>query len=367
MNLPQKLSLPLSRPTLALACALLGLYAVACVYLQAPYDTFGDAPGYLEAMRVMNGTGEAGASFTPNRILTTFASTGSVALLALVTGNYFASWFFVNTLYFFGLGFVCYLLFRRITGSAAGSILGALFVVGNYDVLVFGLNYLMDISGWFWFALSLLFLWRHIETGESRFLWHAALIAGVGGLFKEYAYLAFVPAGLYVLCLHARAPRMLLTASLPFILALVPTFLVHAGVYLIYGYSYLDWYGMNARTFGWEGWAGNAARSFLVSLSFLAPVAALGAFAFAREMRRAYDAERILFILALVPPALAVLLWPIITERFVFMIVPLAGLMAAYAVKRYERHWPWFGFVWLLYVLLALTTDGLILNALYGR
>lgn len=368
------LRLPISAPVLTLAGMLLGLYIATFAYLQPPFDVYGDAPGYLEAMRVMNGSLPEPETFTPNRILTTFLSTGTVSLLGGLTGNYLASWFFVNTLYFFGLGFACFFLFRRVTRSDTGSIIGALFVAGNYDVLVFGLNYLMDLSGWFWFVLSLLFLFMHIDREGAegglpgrRYLWLAVLAAGIGGLFKEYAYIGLVPVGLFLLWEHGRSPSRLISRSVPLALAaIVPTLLVHAGVYLIYGYTYLDWYGMNASTFAWQGWLWNSARSFLVVLSFLLPIALFGLRAFVLEMRQERDTRRALFVATLVLPALAVLAWPIVTERLVFLIVPLAGLLAAYAVKRHERHWPWFGFIWLLYVVLAWVTDGLILSKLYA-
>ena len=369
-TMKHRLRAPISQSVLILAGALLGLYIASFAYLQPVFDVAGDAPGYLQTMRVMNGSIEQPEAFTPNRILTTFLSTGSVSLLGGITGNYLASWFFINTLYFFGLAFVCFFLFRRVTGSDTGSILGALFVVGNYDVIVFGLNYLMDLTGWFWFTLSLLFLFKHVDRevreGNS-YLWLAVLAAGLGGLFKEYAYFAFIPIGLFLIWEHWRSPLHLIKRSVPFaIAAIVPTVLVHIGVYLIYGYTYLDWYGMNTSTFAFGGWLWNFSRSILVVLSLLLPVALLGLRAFILEMRATPDPRRILFVATLVVPALAVLLWPIITERLVFLVVPLAGLLAAYAVKRYERHWPWFGFVWLLYVILACVTDGLILSKLYA-
>jgi hypothetical protein len=350
---------------MTLACATIALYAAACFFLQPPLDIAGDAPGYLETMRVLNGA-EPSAGFAPNRLLTTFLGVGSVAALSWITGNYLASWFFLNTLYFFGLAFASYFLFRRMTGSDAGSIIGALFVVGNYDVLTFGLNYLMDIPGWFWFMVSLLCLYLYMERDERGYLWSTALSAGVGTLFKEYAFLAFLPLGAYLLYRHARSPRELFAALLPVAVSLLPLLFIHAAIYVVYGYGYLDWYGMNTETFGFSGWAWNAGRSLVVVLGFLLPVALLGAFAFAARMRASFDPQRALFVCSLLLPALAVFLWPIITERLVFLFVPLTALLAAFAVARYERHWPWFAFAWLLYVMLALKTDGLILNALYA-
>lgn len=341
------------------------IYVYSIYNLQPPFDIAGDAPGYLEAMRVLAGN-PAPEIFTPNRILTTFLGLAPITLLSVLTGNYLASWMFINSLYFFGLAFASYSLFRAVTRSEAGSVLGALFVVGNYDVVVFGLNYLMDITGWFWFVASLYFLWRHMEGGEQRFVWYAAFAAGLGGLCKEYAYFAFVPFGLYFIYLYWNAPLKLARAAVPALLALVPTALVHLGVYLVYGYSYLDWYGMNTSTFAFEGWLWNTTRSFLVVLSFMLPITLLGIYAFVQEMRQSFDVKRVVFVLTLTLPALAVLLWPIITERLVFLVVPLASLMAAYGIKRYERYWPWFGLVFLAYFFLALKTDGWILNYLYA-
>lgn len=354
--------------------------AVAClcatVFLRFPpvFDIAGDAPGYLETMRVMDGSLEPTESFIPNRILTTFPSTGTIALFSALSGDYLGSWLIVNTLYFFGLTFMSFLLFRRVTGSATGSALGALFVAGNYDVLTFGLNYLMDITGWFWFMLSVLFLFMHMDrdeaarrSGSQRYLWLAVLAAGVGGLFKEYAYVAVVPIGVYLLWEYGRMPVTFIKKALPLALvSVVPTAFVHVLVYLIYGYSYLDWYRVNTSTFGWDGWLWDFSRSIIIVLSVLLPVAVMGAAAFVREMRQSPDPRRVVFVVSLALTALTALAWPIITERLVFLVVPLAALFAAYAVKQDERAWPIFALLWVLYVTIALRTDGFILNYLYA-
>lgn len=355
----------MTAPALLLLGGTITLYLFSLLYLQPPFDTAGDAPGYLQAMQVLAGT-PASEVFTPNRILTTFMALAPITLLGAIFGNFLASWIFINTLYFFGLAFASYFLFRAVTKSEVGSVLGALFVVGNYDVLVFGLNYLMDIAGWFWFVFSIYFLFRHIETEDSRFAWYAAFAAGIGGLCKEYAYFAFVPFGLYFIYLYWNAPLKLARAAVPALVALIPTALVHVGVYLVYGYSYLDWYGMNTSTFGFDGWLWNTTRSFLVVLSFMLPIVFMGIYAFIQEMRSSFDLKRLVFVLTLSLPAFAVLLWPIITERLVFLVVPLAGLLTAYGIKRYERHYPWFALIFLAYFFLALKTDGWILNYLYA-
>jgi hypothetical protein len=363
---------PLSHPLQVLFVALFALYVVVFLCLPPVYDTAGDAPGYLQAMQVMNGTIAAPENFTPNRILTTFLSTGSVSVLGGITGDYFVSWYFINSLYFFGLAIVSFLLFRRLTGSDIGSILGALFVAGNYDVLVFGLAYLMDITGWFWFMLSMLFLAMYADTSSRRHLWFAVLAAGVGGLFKEYAYVAFGPIALYMVWESLpwkgmAAPLMLVRKNVVLVAAaVVPTILVHFGVYLIYGYTYFDWYGMNTSTFAFEGWLENSARSYLVILSFMLPIAIVGAMQIIKR-RALLGARRATFIAVFAIPAFAMLAWPIITERLVFLVVPVAALFAAFAIARYERQWVWFALALILYIALAIKTDGWILNYLYAQ
>lgn len=355
---------PVSGPMLILAAATAGLYVATMLIFMTPFDTAGDAPGYLQAMQVLNGA-PIPENFTPNRILTTFMSVSVIAALSWATGNYLASWFFLNTVYFFGMAFVSYLLFRRVTGSEPAAILGALFVVANYDVLTFALNYLMEAPGWFFFLVSLYATYRYIETDAARYVWYAALAAGVGTLFKEYAFFGFAPLGLYLIYRHWWKPAAFARSLVPLIVSLLPVLFIHIAVYLAYGYSYLDWYGMNAETFGFGRWAWNAGRSFVVAGSLLLPLAVWGAVVFVQDMCKRFDAPKALFVLSLVVPAVAVLAWPIITERLVFLAVPLFALLAAFAIARYERHWPWFGFVWLLYAVIALKTDGLILSYLY--
>ena len=266
-------------PSLVLMVALIALvYLATCLYIRPVFDVMGDAPSYLEAMKVLNGM-EAPEGFIPNRILTTFLSVGSVSALAwFMGGSYMTAWFFLNSMLFFGLGIASYLLFKRVLVSTPAAIVSALFVVANYDAIIFGLNYLTDIGGWFGFVLSLYFLYRYVESKDARYVWRAALAAGVGGLFKEYAFFGLVPLGLYLLYEYRTNLLALIRASVPLMVSLVPMLLVHAGVYLTYGFTYLDWYRMNQEIYGFRNWQENAIKSYGVVLSVLAPLAVVGFF-----------------------------------------------------------------------------------------
>ena len=358
--------MPVTSSTAIMGYLLVLLYVLACVYLQPVFDIAGDAPSYLEAMRVLNGMPEP-EHFTPNRLLTTPGMVGVVAALGWLVGEtqagYMIVWFLVNSLFFFGLGFASYFLFCRVLNDRPASILATLFVMANYDVLVFGLNYLTDIGGWFFFALSLLFLFQAIESGEDerRNIWYAALAAGVGVLFKEYAFFAFVPLGIFLLYRYGREPMALIRRSLPILVALLPMLAVHAGVYLTYGYTYLDWYAMNREVYGFENWFENAIKSYGIVMSVLAPIALIGLVLFVRQMRLTFDAKRTLFVAAMALPGLAVFLWPSITQRLVFLSVPFAALLAGYAFKQWPRALPVFAALWAAYLVIAVTTDGYIL------
>lgn len=344
----------------ALLLALAALYAGA-VFVLHPFSRIpDDAPSYLEAIEVVGGA-DTPEGFMPNRILTTPLTLLSVRALAPLAGGYLPAWAALNSAFFFGLGIVSYLWLRRLFGADA-ALFGALLIAANYDVLVFGIAYLTDIGGWFFYLLALYFLAGYARSGARRDILFASLAAGVGGLFKEYALVAAIPIGAMLLFDHGRRPLALIRESfLPALLAAGPLLLVHGWVFAAYHFTYLDWYRFNDRAYGYHAWLPNAIKSFGAVLNLLAVPAAFGAYVSARAAR--LD-RRTIFLASLLVPACVIFLWPSITERVVFLAVPAAAAFACAAFERSGRLlWLWAPPLLLAYAAISLTLDSHILPA----
>src|ERR1019366_1584669 len=148
----------------------------------------GDAPSYLEAMQVMHG-GTIPAGFVPNRILTSSLGIESVDAFTKLFGSVKVGWLALYVVFFFILSIVFYKLVLDIFKSEKTALLASLFLMTNYAMISFGIDYGMDIGGWMFYVVSLYFTLKYTQTGDTRALLYSALAVGVGGLFKEYALL----------------------------------------------------------------------------------------------------------------------------------------------------------------------------------
>ena len=108
-------------------------------------------------------------------------------LVDAVIGNIHISW--LHEQYFYVVtGMVFYALLRRLTRSPEVSFVATLLLVTNYAAVTGGLAYLMDMSGWMLYIISLYCALRYMQTGSEKWLYFSAAAIGVGGVFKEYAF-----------------------------------------------------------------------------------------------------------------------------------------------------------------------------------
>ncbi len=325
----------------------------------------GDSPSYLEAMRVMSG-GHTPIGFVPNRILTTFGGVILIPLIAPLFGGTLHAWLAMNIFFFFMLGYASFLLFRSLFGSAPVALLGAFFVIANYAPMVFGLAYLMDIGGWAFFMAALLFVYRYLEDGSFRTILCAALLTGIGTVFKEYAALASIA----ITCAVAyRAYPSLakiegaLAPAGALAFALVAP--IHLYVYMRFGYTYLDWTAQQHAAYD------TAYASRLIEyikaggalLNLLAPLALAGmCIAYRRALSGELPANVAAFIIACAVSIVPIFFWPGITERVLYVGVPLAALFACFLFYQFRRTWYVFLPLLALYAGASVVMDSVILR-----
>lgn len=324
-------------------------------------NILGDTPSYLQAIEVLNDKASS-TDFLPNRILTTFLGLESIRIFSTIFGNIFVAWFFVNSLLYFLSCIFFFKLLSRILRSESTAFLGGLFLAANYGFLIFGLNYLMDIGGWAFYIFSLYFLYKYSQSKKTSNILLSALMVGIGGLFKEYAFLGAVAIGAFLILENWRdikslAIRAIQTASL----ALIPTIALYTYVYYRFGYTYLDWLGANQEHYVY----GSRLIEYIKSLGSLVNILAFlfigGVYILSRRLREIDNATKV-FIAAILVSILPVFIWPAITQRILTITIPFTVIVVGYLFRKYQRYW--YAFLPLLaaYILATFFMDSYILK-----
>lgn len=331
----------------------------------------GDAVGYANAVRVYQGEVELNIPpgltentidvVTAHRILTTFLGIQAVRIFSEIAGSLIAGWVAWDILLFFGVSIVFYRLLERFFQSPKVAFIGGLFFAGNYSMVAQGLALFMDIGGWFFYVLSLYWLYRYIESGRYRDVFFAALAIAVGGFFKENSFVAFIPIAFVLLYENYRTPVIYLKRIIPLgLLIAIPMIVLHIAIYLKYEYVYTYWIRL-AGTFVYPSLIAEYIKSFGSLLTFLAPVALAGAVILWRE-RTLLDTKRWVFLIGVIISTIPAIMWPAITQRVLFLVLPWVIILAGFCIKRYERYWYAFLPVLGVYILAAFTMDSFILD-----
>ena len=331
----------------------------------------GDAVGYANAIKVYQGTVQlqipAGLSentldvVTAHRILTTFLGIEAVRIFSGMFNSLIVGWIVWNTILFFAVSIIFYRLLELFFKSPKVAFIGGLFFAGNYSMVAQGLALFMDMGGWFFYVLSLYWLYRYIESGRYRDIFFAALAIAVGGFFKENSFVAFVPLTLVLLYEYYRTPLTYLKRIVPLgLIIAVPMVILHVAVYLKYEYVYAYWIRL-AGTFVYPSLVAEYIKSFGSLLTFLAPISLAGAVILWRE-RNLLSTKRLIFLIGVVISTIPAIMWPAITQRVLFLVLPWVIILAGFCIKRYERYWYAFLPVLAVYILAAFTMDSFILD-----
>lgn len=351
----------LSVPGWAVFAALLSLVVVTALVL--PPHVSSDSTSYLKTMNVLL-TGDAPPGFIPNRILTTFLGLETVVVAGIFLGDILAGWYLVNAILFI-IGLAAFFAFLRdfFEDDISASI-GTLMLATNYVVISFGLNYLMDMGGWAFYLLALWAGYRYYKKGNGSYLLWGAFFIGMGGLWKEYAFLAAIPL-LGALFLRERkrplvfVPRFIQAV----LLSSLPIIVLYFFVYTGYGYTYANWLGFNQDHYGasYLSRIVEYVKVFGSLFTFGWFLALPGLYLVLRKGEQILGLERLWFLALVFISGLPIFLWPAITQRVFFVSVVFLVLLATLALKYYERYLSYLLPLVLLYVIAGYAMDGIIL------
>jgi hypothetical protein len=237
-----------------------------------------------------------------------------------------------------------------------------LFLAGNYAMLNFGLNFLMDMGGWMFYILSIYFLQRYAKQQQRKDVLIASALVGVGGLFKEYAFLPIVSIAIFLIYENRHSIVSIIKEScLPALVALLPILAVYSFVFLKFGYTYVDWLEINQETYVYASRIIEYIKSIGSLLNFLGPLFLAGIVVLAKEWNM-LEARVKVFLIAMLASFLPIFFWPAITQRVLFVIVPFTIIIATFLFRRYPRYFPVFMVILILYILTSFFMDSFLLK-----
>ncbi len=319
-----------------------------------------DAPSYIVAMDVLQGINTP-ENFIPYRIVTTIGGLSIVIALSKVFGSYESAWLIMNMCFYLLAVGTFYKLILRLQNDPRVATVSALFLAGSYSMIIFGPNYFMDVGGWFFYILTAYLVLCYSRSKQTKYLWLAAVAAGLGGLFKEYALLGSFAIGFYAIYESWPSVKTFLkNIWVPALIVAIPIVILHFAVYQAYGYTYFDWLGNNQTTYIYSSRIIEYIKTIGSLLNILAILAMVGLAYFWKS--RNQDKKDTAFVIAYFLSTVPILFWPAITQRITFVFVPISVILASYVFKRFANRIWIFIPILIVFVMFSFFMDSFILN-----
>ncbi len=218
----------------------------------------------------------------------------------------------------------------------------------------------MDIGGWMFYILSIFYTLQYALFQKRSFLLWASFFTGIGGLFKEYAFLSVIP--IIVFLIFENRPSLfgfIKKAFLPGLLASLPVFILYIFCYKALGYTYLDWLKTNNELYSYPSRIAEYVKSFGSLLNFLGILFLCGAYALWREWQTISPRVKI-YLLSIFLSCLPVFLWPAITQRILFNTIPFVVIISSFFIQKKKYHYMVI-LTLLLYLIFNFLLDSVIL------
>lgn len=361
-----QINLPRNSRFLLFLFIALSIIVILVIYFLEPIIA-GDGMDYLNAISFLE-TGNKSIDFSPNRLLTTFGGLQLIMFFSSFFNSLPFAWIFINIVFYFLFNFFFYRIILGIHKDEKVALVSTLFLATNYGLLAFGLNFLLDMGGWFFYCLSLYFMWRYAETSDRRSILKSALSVGIGLLFKEYAVLGIIPIAFFLTYENINSRQWFLIlknilkkAAVPALLSVIPLLVLYFYIYFKFGYTYLDWLQTNKERYGDMNKIVEYIKSFGSLLQILTILFIFGVREFIRQSKF-LDTRTQLFIAACFLSFMPLFVWPGITQRVLFISMPAIIIVSSFCIDRYKRYIYVFIPLLVAYFLLNLYMDSFVLD-----
>lgn len=323
---------------------------IAFYFVRYPLALNGDAPSYLNAMRLIEGKdynttayGEQTEKMLKTRILTTPLMLQISIWLSYLTGAEYSAILLINIWFYFLTIFVFYQLALAIYQNQRVALTASVLFFANYVFFNYGPTYRTDIAGWFFFLLAALLAVKYFKApAKKKFYYLAIFSAAVGVLFKEYGGLGLIPLFILILFLpqnFKQKIKKLIKAAVLF--SILPLF-YYLFIYFKFHFSYLDRYSYAvSETVG-------SVTSPAIHWSLILLIKVLGwlflagwpifLFGLYQEYKN-FNQQRFKILLAIFPAAISFLAWPGLTQRIAFVFVPFLAMISGFGLSKIKRRY----------------------------
>ena len=321
----------------------------------------GDSVAYVGAMEFIK-TNILPEDFVAQiRFLTTFIGLHSILLFSYIFGSLEFSWLFINSVLYVLLGISFYSIIQRLFNNSKVSFMATLLLITNYSIVVFGLNYLMDMGGWAFYIFSIYFSLLFLQNKKDSFIYLASIFVGFGGIWKEYAFPAYIIILLSILFQYWRNwHKIIRSIFITGLISFIPVSILNMYVYLMYGFTYYDWFSYQA-IYVYKSRILEYMKSFGSLYNFGWFIFIPGFYLLIKNIKKIFKDESLFFIFAAFLSIFPAFLWGAITQRVLFLAVPSIVIISSLFISKIERKWYFIAPVIVLYILSGYLMDSYIL------
>ncbi len=323
----------------------------------------GDSLLYTSSIDVLK-TGVRPEGFMPMMILTTYLGLRLIMFLDLFFNNISISWMVLDGILFVSMGIFFYSLVRRMFESSKTAFISTLLLTTNYGATAFGLAYMMDMGGWLAYVASIYFSYRYLESycKENKWLYIASLIIGLGGLYKEYAFIAYVIVfGVIVWGSWKKWTEILRKVFITGVLAFTPFAVMNVYTFMYFnGYTYWDWLTFQ-KVYAYQNRVVEFIKSFGSIYNFGWLIFAPGLYILLKRLKETLHDKNLVFIWLTLLSCLSVLVWPVVT-RVLFITMPAVVLITTLFIEKLKKPFYLIFPVLVMYILCCFFMDSYVLD-----
>lgn len=299
----------------------------------------GDSISYVESINVLRHEDSYPDDFRANRIVTTYGALQTLRFFDIFVGDIPVTWLIINAFLYICTGLFFYRLVRDVSEDKKVALLSMILLVTNYAIIRFGLAYMMDIGGWFFYVISIYFSYKYLQEEKNQWLVISTLAVALGGLWKEYAFLAYVVImGVIIYTQRLSKKKAVWLLGITGVCVMAPFILVNIYCYVKYDYTYFSWLDQQKGLYPGQNILVEYIKSFgsLYNFSWFFIVG--GIVLYIKKIKNILVDKKIFFITLVALSALPVFMWPVVT-RVLFVTAPALILISGFYIKEVQYKW----------------------------
>ncbi|KKQ35698.1 MAG: hypothetical protein US50_C0007G0006 [Candidatus Nomurabacteria bacterium GW2011_GWB1_37_5] len=296
-----------------------------------------DTPCYVAGSRmIFTLPGGADCNFSMNKPLPLFIA----GLFESTTGLHARYGLFAQNLVFYFLSaLLLFEIIRKVFKDKRQALLGALIFATAPPILINGLNYATDMSGWFFGILGIYLTLCWMEKFRKMPAWsfYFGLIMGLGLLFKESALVAPLFFGIYILLFPLPANEKIKIIFFGLIGFIIPILISQIITYKYFGYTFLDWYKYNLeKPYGDLYDFKNFIKAVMGTLHLYWILFFIGLYKIVLSLKNnKMDREILIFLISSGASILFWFIWPYPMSRTFFLSAPFLVSISSFIIYKY--------------------------------